>query len=220
MKICTICEASKSLEEFSKFYIYIHNRATDGAPFYVGKGSGNRVYSKYRRNPYWHNVSNKHGYTVDIIKHFEDEDEAFKYERRLIAFLGKVKGFKLTNLTDGGGGMSGKKHSKEAKKKMSDSLKGDKNHMFGKKHSEDARRKMSKAQKYRFNNGAKSPLFGKFGEESCHFKGYWVTPYGKFASMSLAAKANEVVPSTIYKRCNSKTERFKDWYFEPVKEII
>jgi group I intron endonuclease len=49
------------------------------------------------------------------------------------------------NMTEGGqdGCMTGRKHSEESKKKMSDNHKG----MIGKKHSEESKKKMSEAKK-------------------------------------------------------------------------
>ena len=41
----------------------------------------------------------------------------------------------------------GKRHSEEARRKISESLKGEKNPFYGKHHSEEARRKMSEAHK-------------------------------------------------------------------------
>lgn len=43
--------------------------------------------------------------------------------------------------------MYGKKHSERVKKKISESLCGERNPFFGKKHSEETRRKMSEAKR-------------------------------------------------------------------------
>ena len=43
--------------------------------------------------------------------------------------------------------MYGKKHTEEAKRKMSVAHKGEKHPFFGKKHSEETRRKMSEARR-------------------------------------------------------------------------
>ena len=37
----------------NQFYIYIHYRESDGTPFYIGKGSGDRSTQTKNRNPYW-----------------------------------------------------------------------------------------------------------------------------------------------------------------------
>ena len=47
------------------------------------------------------------------------------------------------NFTEGGDGISGFKHSKESKRKMSEAKKGENHPMYGKTHSEEARKKMS-----------------------------------------------------------------------------
>ena len=52
--------------------------------------------------------------------------------------------------------MSGREHSDETKQKISDALKGEKNHFFGKTHSYETLKKMSEAKL-----GEKHPRFGK-----------------------------------------------------------
>lgn len=44
-------------------------------------------------------------------------------------------------------GFTGRKHSAEAKRKISEAQRGEKNHMWGKRHSPETKRKMSEAQK-------------------------------------------------------------------------
>ena len=53
------------------------------------------------------------------------------------------------NMTDGGLGGGGWQHSEEAKNKMSDRCKGNKNHFYGKKHTEENKIKMSKSSCHR-----------------------------------------------------------------------
>ena len=85
-------------------------------------------------------------------------------------------------------------HSKETRQKMSESRKGS-------KRSYEQRRNMSKAQ-----SGANNPMFGKThteekkkeislklkgkytGEKNSAFKGYYVTPFGKFSTVREASK--------------------------------
>jgi hypothetical protein len=92
----------------SNFYVYVHRRITDGLPFYVGKGSGNRAwqFAGKQRNPYWHNVRNKHGVEVEIVFENLTEEEAFQCEKDTIIEFNYF-GYSLTNLTTGGEGSSG-----------------------------------------------------------------------------------------------------------------
>lgn len=96
----------------NKFYVYIHRKATNNEPFYVGKGSGDRAYeiNKSQRNPYWHKVHEKYGLCVDILFDNLSEQEAFQCEKDVILEL-EYFGYKLTNLTKGGEGSSGIKFS-------------------------------------------------------------------------------------------------------------
>ncbi len=140
------------------FYTYLWLRE-DGTPYYVGKGSGNRAYVK----------SNHTLYTPTkeriIIQDFECEEDSFFSEKFLISFYGRkdLGTGCLKNLTEGGDGLSGHKHSEETKKKMSESRSGSKNPNFGKKFSEEHKKKLSEAKK-----GDKNPKYWsgkKFSED-------------------------------------------------------
>ena len=91
----------------SEFYTYTHDKLADGKwlPFYVGKGKGGRAYEG-GRNRYHQRISDKYETRVTIWNERLVEQEAFAQEIELIAFL-KEEGFELTNMTDGGEGVSG-----------------------------------------------------------------------------------------------------------------
>lgn len=120
------------------YYVYIHYRNDTNNPFYIGKGCGDRAYVKRRRNKYWNNIVNKHGYTIKIYKNNLTEKEAFKLEKELIE---KYKD--LCNMTDGGEGSSGFKHSKETINQLSEFRKT----VTGWKHKESTKNKISKSHK-------------------------------------------------------------------------
>lgn len=89
-----------------------------------------------------------------IIELLEDNltiNEAIVKEKQYI-LLFKSFGATLTNLTKGGDGISGYKHTEETKKILSIKHEGENNHMFGKTHSEESLDKMRKSQKGS-NNG-------------------------------------------------------------------
>lgn len=112
----------KSVEyEDEDFYVYVHFRNDTGAPFYVGKGRGNRAFQTgSRRSEWWRNIVKKCGYTVKVVKNFQlNEEASFGYEKELIAILRSV-GFELVNLTDGGEGAGGYKFTEERKQKHSE----------------------------------------------------------------------------------------------------
>lgn len=103
----------------TSFYVYEHIRNDTGEVFYVGKGSGNRCFTKIGRNIYWHRVVAKsNGFFVKKIIEDIDEELSFLVEIERIDQLKKL-GFRLTNLTSGGEGISGLLHTEESKKKMS-----------------------------------------------------------------------------------------------------
>lgn len=98
------------------FYVYLHCRTTDGKVFYVGKGKGNRAFTKHGRNKYWHRVVKNHGFFVKIVEHQMQEWWAFELERDLISLYGRSN---LCNATDGGEGASGVIVADKTKNKLS-----------------------------------------------------------------------------------------------------
>jgi hypothetical protein len=95
------------------YYVYIHRRATDNKVFYVGKGKLKRAWSIVGRNKYWKNVYNKHGFTTEIVYENLSENDAFILEKDVILEMKYHFQDYITNMTDGGEGVSGLKQSTE-----------------------------------------------------------------------------------------------------------
>lgn len=144
-------------------------------PFYVGKGKNKRCEehlwkSRLNSSCYKSRKINKiiqQGYTPIILKLAENlnENEAFQLEKELILIIGRndIGIGPLTNLTNGGEGISGlikteihrknlsisaigRKNSEEAKQKISESLKGKIGRNTGNKHTEETKNKISKSK--------------------------------------------------------------------------
>jgi group I intron endonuclease len=112
---------------------------------------------------------------VEILAKWPTENEAFEHEKFLISCF-RDMGFKLVNLSDGGDGQSGYKHTPETKKKISVAGTGRKpsanqienasarmlgnKQWLGKKHTEETKKKISTGNKGKLV-GSKSPRFGK-----------------------------------------------------------
>jgi hypothetical protein len=141
-----------------RFYTYIHKKKDTGEVFYVGKGCGKRAFDFVARNIYWKFISKKHGVLVEIIKMFDLEKEAFDHEKQLISTFIK-NGCKLANLTAGGEGASGYKHTISALNKLAELAKKQ-------KHSPERKQRLSEMR-----SGSKHPFWGKFGASSPNFKG-------------------------------------------------
>ena len=107
------------------FYTYAHYKP-NGTLFYIGKGKGNRAWNKKDRNQFWKNIVAKYGQPkVEILAHWDTEEEAFQHEIVLIDCF-KQMGYVLANLVKGGTGCTGLKHTDEAKRKVSEAHKGKK----------------------------------------------------------------------------------------------
>lgn len=145
----------------NKSYVYMLIDPRNNQPFYVGKGVGRRCYF----HAWEAKSSNHHTFKLakirkiqavgltPIVKKVEEnvsDQQAIEFECLLIAEFRDL-GIQLTNLTDGGDGIAGYKHhpdtiakmrhdwTDEQKKKISESLKGEKHPFFGKKCSEKRR---------------------------------------------------------------------------------
>jgi group I intron endonuclease len=144
----------------------------DYEPFYIGKGTGNRVNETiHDKNIFKRNKINKlKRNNIDIktkiiINNISDE-QAKKYERELIKLIGRrdLKKGVLVNMTDGGDGRVNSTPSEETRKKISKTKKamnitfkhsyetiqkfkeiqsGENNGFYGMTHSEESRNNIS-----------------------------------------------------------------------------
>lgn len=136
------------------YYVYAYLRE-NGSPYYIGKGKGNRAYDKN------HNVSIPPSERIVFLEKNLSEIGAFALERRYIKWYGrKDQGGFLRNLTEGGDGTSGFKHSQETKAKIAFSMSGPNNvGRKGQKLSEETKIKMRKPHirtKPAWNKGLKT----------------------------------------------------------------
>jgi len=147
--------------------VYLHKRKDNNEVFYVGiSSSKKRAYEvkSSRRNYLWNNVYKNYGVIVEITHSDICWEEACNIEKYLIDFYRTCANSCLCNLTDGGEGTLGYKHSHDRKAYYSLMFKGKKrsdedkakmrkpkingtNSLKGKKLSEEHRLKLSLAKK-------------------------------------------------------------------------
>jgi len=174
---------SNKMENQDKFYIYAYldprkpgiykygEYSFDHEPFYIGKGSNDRIYSLDKRSIYFKNKVNKLlklGYKKSNIaikiKFNISENLSFELEKLLIKTIGRKDLMlgPLMNFTDGGEGQSnpseetrlkmskihkGNNTSEETKQKISKALKGENSYIYGKHRSLESKKKMSESRK-------------------------------------------------------------------------
>ena len=142
------------------YYIYRHIRLDTNQPFYIGKGQKDRAYSLRNRNPHWHNIVKLHGYEVEIILENLTEEQSLSKEVEFIK-LYKDYGYKLANLTNGGEGQSGLRHTEETKRKLSQAGKGRSPPNKGKKASPETIEKQRQKTLKWYADGNAHPMQGK-----------------------------------------------------------
>lgn len=86
-----------------QFYVYEWYDVNNNVIFYVGKGCGDRYKQTRVRNKLFLDYYKTHLCKVRIIKYFDDEREAFKYEKEHIAEL-REKKEAFCNISEGGNG--------------------------------------------------------------------------------------------------------------------
>ena len=138
-------------------YTYAYLRE-DRTPYYIGKGCGNRLYTKGKRefNP------PKDKLRIIFLKQNLTEEEAFKHEIYMITVFGRkdLETGILRNKTDGGEGSSGNIRSEDTKRKQSEKMKGENHPNYGKSLPEETKKKQSKAKqnKKHWNDGCGSHI--------------------------------------------------------------
>lgn len=152
-----------------KFYVYAYLRSKDsatakaGTPYYIGKGNGRRAYKDHGRIRKPNDRNN-----IIFIQTGLSESDAFRLENEMVLIYGRVDNNTgiLRNLTNGGEGSSGFKHSEETKEFLSIHQKslnwcGEKNPFYGGKFSEEV------LERLRQRTGENNPMFGRnHSEES------------------------------------------------------
>lgn len=129
------------------WYIYVVAHRETGR-CYIGKASDFKKRWRYHRyqanhdsNVYFHAALRKYGFDAfewKIVQTHDTEEQSLRAEEELIAEWREL-GIPLYNLTSGGDGQSGYRHTEETKKKISDAKRG-------RKHTDEARTKMSVAK--------------------------------------------------------------------------
>ena len=169
------------------FYTYAYLRE-DGTPYYIGKGKGDRAYSKRRKGVKRPRDENR----ILILKKGLTEQEAFRHEKYMISVFGRkdLETGVLLNRSDGGDGNSGYRHTEETKarisktssgrklkprtkihrERLSAALRGKKS-WLGLRHRGDSKKKISQVRKERkLALGENNGMFGKNHTEESKIK--------------------------------------------------
>ena len=162
----------------SGFFAYIHARPTAAdchGIFYVGKGQKKRHVDFAHRTAFHKNIVAKHGQENILVGKYDcsSEEIAMDLEKGLIKCLRRA-GVTLANLTDGGEGLSGHRHTPETKEKMRaarmgwvpsaetrEKLRkhnlGNPGTFLGKRHTAETRAKLSELKKGKPNPSSRRP---------------------------------------------------------------
>jgi hypothetical protein len=204
----------------NRFYTYAYLRE-DKTPYYIGKGTGDRIYSTNRRNN-----PPKDKSRIIFLKQNLTEEEAFRHEIYMIAVFGRkdLETGILRNKTYGGDGASGAIKSEKTRKKLSEANKGKNNPNYGKSLSEETRKKLSEA-----NKGKNNPNYGKSLSEETRRKmsearkGENNPNYGKSLSEETRRKMSEAQKGKIlseeHKRKISEANKGKTHSEETKKKL-
>lgn len=165
------------ITDIGKHYLYRHIRLDTNEVFYIGIGSKPiwnssdfekmyaRAFNFTKRNKFWKRIVNKTNYKVEILLESDDYEFIKSKEIEFIKLYGRrdLSLGKLVNMTNGGEGSNGFRHSPETieklkNRKMSEknkermrNIKGENHPCFGKKLNEEHKKKISEAHKGKTN---------------------------------------------------------------------
>ncbi len=189
------------------FYTYAHYTPS-GELFYIGKGQGGRSKRTQSRSEFWRNKVNKHGgFKDEILAMWKTEKEAFEHEKLLImCFEGS-----LVNLTKGGEGASGFKHTPESLQKMSTFRKSIWDNMTDANRQDHANRVKKQKTGHKLTVEHKRHI-----SQSLQRKVLCNTTNQVFESVKDAAKFAGCTSSNLVNCCKGKIKKAKGYVFSYV----
>lgn len=190
-----------------RFYIYEFYKVDDMEVFYVGKGTGSRVYDRIHRNPYFLNVINKYNCSSHKILDNLTNEEAMDLEIKQIA-IRRAQGHAYCNISDGGEGFPSGLSNPSYHRDVS----GDKNPFYGKHHTLEIKKKISENRKGKGGRcgkdnpmcgkgmkGTDNPMYGKTGFAHHNHKKVLIT-YVDDSTEYLTSKQSETKFGTAFCR--------------------
>jgi len=195
-------------------YLYRHIRLDNNEPFYIGIGTDSqykRANNFYNRSNHWKNITSKTQYKVEILLDDLTWEEACIKEIEFISLYGRKDLNKgpLVNLTDGGEGFLGYKHTKNAKDTISQKLTGKPKHSnnqktiwsilrTGKPNPKGGGKGIPRPQTSLKHKGRISPNKGKSKEVNLYtIDGKYIKTYSSYQDLAIDLQIN---PETV--RCH------------------
>lgn len=217
-----------------KYYVYIWKTKYNGEVFYVGKGSGNRWKSMKNRNNHFKNIRKKYDCECEIVKYFNDEEDAYNYELELGEYyksigqarachvLGNVnKYIDYETLTK----MKKTCFKKEATpwnagKKMSNEYKeACRKRMLGTKQSEETKKKRSASLKgHSVSEKTIKSLVKRRSKKCLKIDIENMSIVQEYGSLAEVARELNVSPSIITIICNKYPKEYKGYYWKRISQ--